>query len=114
MYEAFYHFKENPFNVTSDPVFFFSSECHSQAFSHLAYGIEHRKGLMLITGEVGTGKTTLCRTLLDTYRNHKEFNVKTALILNPSFSDQQLQGQIITKVQVSSIFNILLNKGCLV
>jgi general secretion pathway protein A len=90
MYEKFYHFKENPFNVTSDPVFFFSSNCHAQAFSHLTYGIEHRKGILLITGEVGTGKTTLCRTLLDKYRNHKEYNVKTALILNPSFSDQQL------------------------
>ena len=90
MYEEFYHFKENPFNVTSDPVFFFLSSCHSQAFSHLTYGIEHRKGILLITGEVGTGKTTLCRTLLDKYRNHKEYNVKTALILNPSFLDQQL------------------------
>ncbi|MCP4268733.1 MAG: AAA family ATPase [Candidatus Brocadiaceae bacterium] len=90
MYEKFYHFKENPFNVTSDPVFFFSSNCHAQAFSHLTYGIEHRKGILLITGEVGTGKTTLCRTLLNKYRNHKEYNVKTALILNPSFSDQQL------------------------
>ncbi len=90
MYEKFYHFKENPFNVTSDPVFFFSSNCHAQAFSHLSYGIEHRKGILLITGEVGTGKTTLCRTLLNKYRNHKEYNVKTALILNPSFSDQQL------------------------
>ncbi len=90
MYEKFYHFNENPFNVTSDPVFFFSSNCHSQAFSHLTYGVEHRKGILLITGEVGTGKTTLCRTILDKYRNHKEYNVKTALILNPSFSDQQL------------------------
>ncbi|MHC4308020.1 MAG: AAA family ATPase [Planctomycetota bacterium] len=90
MYEEFYHFKENPFNVTSDPVFFFLSSGHSQAFSHLTYGIEHRKGILLITGEVGTGKTTLCRTLLDKYRNHKEYNVKTALILNPSFLDQQL------------------------
>ncbi len=90
MYKEFYHFKENPFNVTSDPVFFFSSNCHSQAFSHLSYGIENRKGILLITGEVGTGKTTLCRTLLDKYRNNEEYNVKTALILNPSFSDQQL------------------------
>ncbi len=50
MYEKFYHFNENPFNVTSDPVFFFSSNCHSQAFSHLTYGFEHRKGILLITG----------------------------------------------------------------
>ncbi len=90
MYEKFYHLKENPFNVTSDPVFFFSSSNHTDALSHLTYGIEQRKGILLITGEVGTGKTILCRTLLNRYRSHLENNIKTALILNPSFSDQQL------------------------
>jgi general secretion pathway protein A len=90
MYEAFYHLRENPFNVTADPVFFFSSSYHTEAFSHLIYGIEQRKGILLITGEVGTGKTILCRTLLSRYRNRSKNNVKTALILNPSFSDQQL------------------------
>ncbi len=104
MYEKFYHFKENPFNVTSDPVFFFSSNCHSQAFSYLTYGIEHRKGILLITGEVGTGKTTLCRTLLDKYRNHKEYNVKTALILNPSFSDLQLLQLILKDFGIQGAF----------
>jgi len=90
MYEKFYHFKENPFNMTCDPVFFFSSSNHADALSLLTYGIEHRKGILLITGEVGTGKTTLCMTLLHRYRSHLENNIKTALILNPSFSDQQL------------------------
>ncbi len=104
MYEQFYYFRENPFNVTSDPAFFFSSNCHSQAFSHLTYGIKHRKGILLITGEVGTGKSTLCRTLLDEYRNHKEYNVKTALILNPSFSDQQLLQLILRDFGISGDF----------
>ncbi len=90
MYEAFYNLRENPFNVTADPVFFFSSSYHTEAFSHLIYGIEQRKGILLITGEVGTGKTILCRTLLNRYRNRSKNNIKTALILNPSFSDQQL------------------------
>ena len=92
MYKEFYALKENPFNVTSDPAFFFSSKRHGEAFSHLIYGIKQRKGIIVITGEIGTGKTTLCRTLL----NHLDNTTKTALILNPDFSDLQLL-QLITK-----------------
>ncbi len=92
MYKKFYHFKENPFNITSDPEFYFSSSRHSEAFSHLAFGIKQRKGIIVITGEIGTGKTTLCRTLL----SNLDRNTKTAFILNPSFSDVQLL-QIIIK-----------------
>lgn len=86
MYKDFYHLTEHPFNVTADPDFFFSSARHAEAFAHLLYGIQQRKGIVVITGEIGTGKTTLCRTLL----NHLDKNTKTALILNPSFSDIQL------------------------
>ena len=63
MYEKFYDFKERPFNVTSDPAFFFLSRKHKEAFSHLIYGIEQRKGILEITGEIGTGKTTLARLI---------------------------------------------------
>jgi general secretion pathway protein A len=86
MYKKFYHLKENPFNVTSDPEFFFFSSRHTEAFSHLIYGISQRKGILVITGEIGAGKTTLCRTLL----NRLDEKTKTALILNPNFSDIQL------------------------
>ncbi len=86
MYKEFYHLRESPFNVTSDPDFFFSSAHHIEAFSHLFYGIQQRKGIIVITGEIGTGKTTLCRMLL----NKLDKNVKTALILNPNFSAVQL------------------------
>ncbi len=86
MYKDFYHLKEYPFNITSDPSFFFSSSRHSEAFAHLIYGIQHRKGILVVTGEIGTGKTTLCRTLL----NHLDQKTKTALILNPNFSELQL------------------------
>lgn len=86
MYKAFFNLKENPFNVTSDSSFFFSSHSHTEAFSHLTFGIEQRKGIMTITGEVGTGKTTLCRTLMNRLDSH----IKTALILNPKFSETEL------------------------
>jgi len=86
MYREYYHLKENPFNMTADPEFFFSSRHHEEAFSHLVYGIHQRKGILVITGEIGTGKTTLCRTLL----NRLDKDIKTALILNPNFSEIQL------------------------
>ena len=86
MYEQFYGLKERPFNVTSDPNFLFFSQTHREAFSHLLYGIKERKGFIAITGEIGAGKTTLCRALL----NQLSDNVKTAFILNPSLSGTQL------------------------
>jgi general secretion pathway protein A len=92
MYKQFYGFKENAFNITSDPAFYYDSSRHKEAYSHLLYGIKNRKGIICLTGEVGTGKTTLCRILL----NKVDENIKTAFILNPSFSQLQLL-QLITK-----------------
>ncbi len=86
MYKEFYNFLQQPFNITSDPEFFFPSQRHEEAFSHLVYGIEQRKGILVITGEIGTGKTTLCRSLLSRLKT----NIKTALVLNPYFSELQL------------------------
>ncbi len=86
MYREFYQLKENPFNVTADPELFYASKNHSDAIYNLIYGIEQRKGILVITGEVGAGKTTLCRRLLK--QAHK--NIKFALILNPSFSEVEL------------------------
>lgn len=91
MYCQFYSLKERPFNVTSDPAFFFLSRQHKEALSHLLYGVTQRKGILVITGEIGTGKTTLCRFFLNQLPN----NVKTAFILNPYFSEIQLLEAII-------------------
>ena len=99
MYNDFYKLKESPFNITSDPDFFFSSSRHEEAFDHLIYGIGSRKGIIVITGEIGTGKTTLCRTLL----NRLDKSVKTALILNPNFSDLQLLQMIINDLGISYV-----------
>src|SRR5688572_16699221 len=91
MYHEYYQLKENPFNTTADPDFFFASRIHSEAVANLIYGIEQRKGIIVVTGEIGTGKTTLCRKLfkLSTKR------IKFALILNPKCSDVQLLQMII-------------------
>ena len=64
MYCAFFGLEEKPFNITPDPRFLFLSQSHQEALGHLLYGIEERKGFIIITGEVGTGKTVLCRALL--------------------------------------------------
>ncbi len=86
MYAQFYGLKTLPFNITSNPQFFFESLSHKEALACLSYGISSKSGLMLITGEVGTGKTTLCKRLLAQLPQ----TVKTSLILNPYFSDVQL------------------------
>jgi len=91
MYCKYYGLKERPFNVTSDPAFFFSSKKHQEAISHLLYGVSQRKGIIVLTGEIGTGKTTICRFFL----NQVGKNVKTAFILNPAFSEVQLLESII-------------------
>lgn len=91
MYCQFYGLKERPFNVTSDPAFFFLSVKHKEALSHLSYGVSQRKGLLVITGEIGTGKTTLCRFFL----NQLDQSIKTAFILNPYFSEEQLLEAIV-------------------
>ena len=91
MYCNFYGLKERPFNVTSDPAFFFLSKKHKEALSHLLYGITNRKGIIVLTGEIGTGKTTLCRFFLSQLSK----NVKTAFILNPHFSETQLLEAIV-------------------
>ncbi len=101
MYKEYYHFLEEPFNVTSDPGFFFPSARHNEAFSHLIYGIQQRKGILVVTGEIGTGKTTVCRTLLG--RLNK--NIKTALVLNPYFSELQLLQFIVKDLGIPGTFH---------
>jgi general secretion pathway protein A len=86
MYREFFGLKERPFNVTSDPDFLFLSRVHKEALSHLTYGIKERKGFLEITGEVGAGKTTLCRALL----NQLDSRTKTAFILNSTLPEMQL------------------------
>ncbi|MBI3611248.1 MAG: AAA family ATPase [Nitrospirae bacterium] len=86
MYETFFQFTEIPFNLTPDPRFFFFSKKHEEAFDHIRYGIQERKGFIVVTGEVGTGKTTLSRLLLEKL----DKKIRTSMIFNPSLSTIEL------------------------
>ncbi len=86
MYKKFFGLKENPFNVNPDPRYLFLTGNTQEALACLTYGIETRKGFILLTGEVGTGKTTLINKLLEWL--HKE-RVFTAFVFNPRLSVSQ-------------------------
>jgi len=86
MYLEFFGLKEKPFSLTPDPRFLFLSESHRQALDHMIYGVQEREGFILIVGDIGTGKTTICRELLEKL----DKNVASALILNPMLSEQEL------------------------
>ena len=86
MYKKFFGLKENPFNVNPDPRYLFLTHSTQEALACLTYGIETRKGFILLTGEVGTGKTTLVNKLLEWL--HKE-RVSTAFVFNPRLSVSQ-------------------------
>jgi general secretion pathway protein A len=94
MYDQFYGFQQPPFNITPDPRFLFFSDRHREAYNHILFGIRERKGFIQITGEVGAGKTTLCRALLEELGP----NYVTALILNPCLSPTQLLRTILTEL----------------
>src|ERR1700732_1880078 len=65
MYNAYFGFSESPFNLSPDPAFFYRSEQHEEALANLIYGVQSRKGFIVLTGEVGTGKTTMLECLRD-------------------------------------------------
>ncbi len=93
MYLDFFGLTEYPFNITPDPRFLCFTKQHRDAYQHLLYGIESRKGFIELTGEVGCGKTTLCRLLLSELRQR---DICSALVLNPSLSETQLLRAILT------------------
>ena len=86
MYEEFYGLSAAPFSITPDPRYLFFSRRHREAFDHMLYGITQRKGFIQVTGEVGAGKSTLCRAILEELGP----NYATALIFNPPSSGIQL------------------------
>ena len=86
MYLDFYGLSEPPFTIAPNPRYLFFTAKHREALNHLLYGIRERKGFVQLTGEVGAGKTTVCRAMLEQLGN----NISTALILNPVLTPEQL------------------------
>src|ERR1051325_11465009 len=93
-YLQFYGLKEAPFNITPNPRFLYLSAKHREALNHLVYGIRDRKGFVQLTGEVGAGKTTLCRALLEQLPPEQ---YSTALILNPVLQGDEMMAAIATE-----------------
>src|SRR4029077_10766094 len=98
MYEEYYGFAEKPFSLTPDPKYLFKSASHANAFELLQYAIRRREGFVVITGDIGTGKTTLCRPLLEQV-DRKTF---TALVLNPFLAEEDLLRLVLQEFGVVS------------
>src|SRR5437667_1850735 len=98
MYEEYYGFAEKPFSLTPDPKYLFKSESHANAFELLQYAGRRREGFVVVTGDIGTGKTTLCRALLEDI----DRNTFTALVLNPFMSEEDLLKRILQDFGVVS------------
>ena len=98
MYEQYYGFTEKPFSLTPDPKYLYRSQSHANAFELLQYAIERREGFVVVTGDIGTGKTTLCRALLEQI----DQTTVTALILNPFLSEEDLLRRILQDFGVVS------------
>jgi len=86
MYKKFFGLKENPFNVTPDPRYLYSTPHTDEALACLTYCVQGRKGFVLLTGDVGTGKTTLLNKLLEWLRREQ---VATAFVFNPRLNTLQ-------------------------
>ncbi|MBR9726611.1 AAA family ATPase [Shewanella intestini] len=96
MYKAFYGLNDNPFSIAPNPHYLFLSERHKEALAHLTYGLGETGGFVLLTGEVGTGKTTVSRCLLKQLPE----NTDTAFILNPSLTELELLASLCDELRI--------------
>ena len=98
MYESYYGFAEKPFSLTPDPKYLYRSQSHADAIDLLQYAVERREGFVVVMGDTGTGKTTLCRALLEQI----DQTTVTALVLNPFLSEEDLLRRILQDFGVVS------------
>ena len=99
MYTAYFGLRENPFSLSPEPRYLFLSEQHRDALNCLIYGIKEKKGFVLISGDIGIGKTTICRSLI----NLLDDSVETALIFNTAISDLDLLETVIGEYGIAII-----------
>ena len=97
MYQQFFNFNTAPFSIAPDPHFIYMSEHHQEGLAHLLYGINHGGGFVALTGEVGTGKTTLCHCLLQQLPD----NIDIALLLNPKLNAIELLATICDELHIA-------------
>ncbi|HEX2584473.1 MAG TPA: AAA family ATPase [Steroidobacteraceae bacterium] len=98
MYTRFFGLNEKPFAITPDPRYLYMSEKHAEALAHLMYGLNEAGGFIQLTGEVGTGKTTVIRTLLEQLPQHAD----VALILNPNLNPQEFLQAIVHELGIKA------------
>jgi general secretion pathway protein A len=98
MYEEFYGFVQPPFSLTPDPRFLYRSESHDVALQQVWQAIRRKEGFIVLTGDIGTGKTTICRTIIEQF----DPTTFTALILNPFLSVEELLRDVLVSYGVAS------------
>src|ERR671923_3018685 len=98
-YEPYYGLKEKPFSLSADPRFLYRSPEHAPAFEQLHAGIRRREGLIVLTGEIGTGKTTLCRAVLE----HLDRRTFSTFVPDPFLSREDLLKMILVDFGVMSV-----------
>ena len=97
MYLDYFGLKERPFSIAPDPRYLYMSERHREALAHLLYGVSGQGGFIVLTGEVGTGKTTICRCFL----NQVPANTDVAFIINPKLSARELMASICDELNIT-------------
>src|ERR671921_878784 len=97
MYESFFGLNDKPFSLTPNPRYVFYSQQYREAEGQLLYGINNREGFMVVTGQPGTGKTTLCRDLLEKLDRSK---IQSALVFNPFLNAHEMLSALLSEFGV--------------
>src|SRR5436189_2527465 len=100
MYQQFYGLTDRPFTLTPNPRFVFYSQRYREAESQLLYGINNREGFMLVTGQPGTGKTTLCRDLIEKFDHSR---IHSALIFNPFLNAHEMLATLLGEFGITAV-----------